>query len=318
MKKVTTLLLILLILLFLISCELFTLTKPDVNIYGMFVGLDYKNSSVGDLNGTLNDAKEMAASFYALAHSYGIDFEGYLALQEGSSRDYDNLLYPSKTNLIDRIEEIGDKMDEDDLFILYYAGHGLGSRYFDNDGTYGYLVTAPEGPAVLGSPDYTPFSMDELSIALQWIPGVKVIILDSCFSGQHVAPYPRVDNTASPNYDPRIFYLTASMEDQESWEGYGGDDSHGYFTYYFLNYLGWDQEGNTDIEMYANNSIDIKELISVKGEFSADHLDDLPPYLSLEDIANSIKKHRIASSIYQEKKMTSGPTNVLLFHEDWK
>ena len=315
MKKITTFMFILLLLLSFISCELFYPTQPDVDIYGLFVGLDYKNSSINDLNGTIDDAKEMAAAFYTLADAYGTSFKGYLALQEGTSRNYDDLLYPSKTNLLERIEDIGELMDEDDLFIFYYAGHGLGSRFFDDDGSFGYLVTAPDGPTVPGVADYSTLTMSDLSGALSALSGVKVILLDSCFSGAHVAPYPLNETIDSPRYDSSLFYLTAAMEDQESWESseYAG---HGFFTYSFLNYLQWNQVGSTTIEVYTDNSIEVADSVTVTGEFSSDTLLDLPPYISLEDIASSINKLRVGT-VTQEKKITSGPTNVLLFHEDW-
>lgn len=310
MKRITTFIVILLLLVSIISCELFNSTKADVDIYGLFVGLDYKNSAVNDLNGTINDAKEMAAAFYTLANAYGIDFEGYLALQEETSRDYDHLLYPSRENLLARIEGIGEMMDEDDIFIFYYAGHGaeegdISSPY------HGALTTAPEN----SGQNYTDFTTDDVTSALRSLPGIKVILLDSCFSGAHVEPYPRINSIDSPNYDPTQFYLTAAMEDQESWEGneYLG---HGYFTFSLLNYLGWNQTGNTIMEMYRDDSIEMKESVTVTGTFSDVSLSNLPPFISLEDVASSIKKARIGG-VYQEKKMTSGPTNVLLFHKDW-
>ena len=311
MKKIPTFIFVLLLLFSFISCELFYPTQPDVDIFGLFVGLDYNNSSTTNLNGTINDAKEMTAAFYTLADAYGTSFKGYLALQEGTSRNYDNLLYPSKTNLLERIEDIGELMNEDDLFIFYYAGHGVEES--DQTSLYhGALVTAPEDI----SENNTYLTMSDLSSALSALPGVKVILLDSCFSGTHVAPYPLDETIDSPRYDPSQFYLTAAMEDQESWEGseYNG---HGFFTYSFLNYLQWNQVGSTTIEVYINNSIEIADSVAVTGEISDTNLSHLPPYISLEDIASSIKKLR-AGTVSQEKKITSGPTNVLLFHEDWK
>lgn len=316
MKRIILFIIIPLLLVSFISCELINPTQPDVNIYGLFVGLDYQNSSINDLTGTINDAKEMAAAFYTLADAYGIDFTGYLALQEGASRDYEHLLYPSRENLLARILDIGDKMDEDDLFIFYYAGHGVGSLEELDNGTYGTLVTAPEENSNPGVYNYSYLTMDDLSSALRLVPGVKVILLDSCFSGAHVDAYPRINSIDSPNYDPTQFYLTAAMEDQLSWEGsnYAG---HGYFTYSFLDYLDWKQTGNTTFSMYTDNSIDsINNSIVVNGQFSSNRLENLPPYLTLEDIASSIKKERVGR-VYQERKMTSGPTNVLLFHKDW-
>ncbi len=312
MKKITTFMFILLLLLSFISCELFYPTQPDVDIYGLFVGLDYdSNPKTGNyLSGTINDAKEMTAAFYTLADTYGTSFKGYLALQEGTSRNYDNLLYPSRKNLLERIADIGELMDEDDLFIFYYAGHG---REESNAASlyHGALVTAPED----NSQSNTYLTMSDLSGALSALPGVKVILLDSCFSGAHVAPYPLDETIDSPRYDPSLFYLTAAMEDQLSYEP-SGLNNHGYFTYNFLNYLGWNQAGTSAINVYKDDSIDDKKLLTVDGHFSDDHLSNLPPYISLEDIATSIKKFRTYSET-QEKKITSGPTNVLLFHEDW-
>ncbi|NCB01981.1 MAG: caspase family protein [Spirochaetia bacterium] len=314
MRKIASILLIILILTFSISCELFNPTQPDVNIYGLFVGLDYINSDVNNLNGTINDTREMAAAFYTLANAYGIDFEGYLALQEGSDTPYDDLLYPSKENILALIEEIGTHMKSNDLFIFYYAGHGLGSRYLPTHPSNGFLVTAKEND----SEDYSQFSTTELSDALSAINGTKIIILDSCFSGAHVSPYPKEETIISPRYEANQFYLTASMENQESWES----DGHGYFTLNFLEYLGWQQSATeqTHIEMYSGNSIIVKEEIDVYGKFPSGVLSSLPHYISLTDIASSLPTLRVSTRpvpIYQEKKITSGPTNVLLFNKDW-
>ena len=137
MKKIP-LLILLFVVLSMTSCELFNPTQPKVKIYGLFVGIDYKNNLIpdpippqldidNDLDGTINDTTNMVTAFYTLAQSYGVAFEGFLALQEGTETEYDDLLYPSRENIIARIEDIGNMMNENDIFLFYYSGHGMGN-----------------------------------------------------------------------------------------------------------------------------------------------------------------------------------------------
>ena len=112
------------------------------------------------------------------------------------------------------------------------------------------------------------------------------------------------------------------MEDQFSNEFEIGDDIYGYFTSNFLSSIGWNNTGNTFIDVCEGNSIDERVPIEMKGRIGEDFLNNLPVHITLEDIASSIYIGAAYTEdyglIYQEKKMTSGPTNVLLFSKDWK
>ncbi len=307
MNRALLILLILVIITLSTSCDMLSPAQPDVDIYSLIIGLDYQNSDVNDLSGTINDAKEIAGTTYSIFSSSDIKYEGFLALQEGTERDYDNPFYPSKENILLLIQEIGSRMDNDDLFIFYYAGHGMGSRYLPTYPSTGYLVTAPEND----EEEYSTISIEDLSTSLNEISGVKVIILDSCFSGAHVATYPINETIVSPYYDPTQFYLTAAMEDQESWES----DGHGYFTLNFVDYFGWERTSTTEIEMYID-SLDEKKRIQVNGYIPEETITSLPTSISLDDVASSIDTLKVGS-VSQEDKITSGPTGVLLFNKNW-
>ena len=86
------------------------------------VGLDYKNTNVATLNGTINDAKEVGMALKSLYDNRNIDCELIYMLQEGSDADMNSTLYPTSNNVLEQIKKLN--LDSDDLFIFYYAGHG--------------------------------------------------------------------------------------------------------------------------------------------------------------------------------------------------
>lgn len=244
MKK-SFLFLILLSLLFITSCELY-MDEPSNKgkIYAIHIALDYQNSSYKNLSGTIPDARELQKALAAVALSDGREYQDYLMIQEGSTPDMLDAHYPSKINVENYLVGLKAIANEDDLTILTYSGHGE-----DKSGDLMLAKTTPSSPISM--------SASELLILMNDIPGRKLVILDSCYSGMFVEKSPSSTNTlldnsistffetyhSSSTYEkPDLFVLTASAH-ADSYEmefGTGSDTHHhGVFTYTLLEALGW-------------------------------------------------------------------------------
>jgi hypothetical protein len=88
-------------------------------------------------------------------------------------------LNATKTNIINGITSTFSGADDNDISYFYFSGHGSYTGTF----TTSYIL--PTDVELSGSID-SMISVDELESALSAIPGRKVVILDSCFSGGFV------------------------------------------------------------------------------------------------------------------------------------
>ena len=257
-KNLPKLILLLLIsTLALSSCELFWDKPMEGDVYTVTIGIDYKNNDTykDDLDGTVPDARELFLTFDSVTSKSDRNWTGYLLVQEGDARDADTFntsilagsdIYPSKTNLEQVLNTIKSTAKSNDLTILTYSGHGFN----------------PSGELILAHTKTVDETIvfDELKLTpttlLTWmseIPGKKLVILDSCFSGHFVDQsssslslvYENSINDwfnqywSSEDYTiPDIFLLTAAA-DTESWEISVAGHKHGDFTLTLLEGLGW-------------------------------------------------------------------------------
>ena len=315
-RKITIFLISLILLSLLSSCELFTERADDITVYALFVGLDYADEagfdSLNTLDGTIRDAKEMAAASASLYSYYGIGFEGYLSIQsQEDATDEEDALYPSKEKILQRIAAIKERMDDNDIFIFYFAGHGI-----EDETERGYLIVASDDDSV----EYETLGVGYLSSALNSLPGNSVVILDSCYSGEHVSPYPLYSDNVVETFNPHTFSLVASKDDQTSIElELDNGETHGYFTLAFLHSLGWVHTETTTANLYYGDNSSDKRAYSVTGHIEK-HEGEM---ITLEDIADSIRNKEVNSLydvswfISQNYQLSSGPTGIILFTERW-
>ncbi len=305
---------ILSILLFLSGCELLG-PGYTTKIHGLFIGLDYDNSSiVSSLDGTISDATEMAGAFSRIAEEYGIPFDGYLAIQEGNDPDTSNPLYPRADNILDLIAHIGDVMEESDIFVLYYAGHGGADS--TADATSGFIVPA-EGSPITAGHSFPVLKVETLAEAIHELPGHQVIILDSCQSGSFVTPYPLSQTEMLERWDPSQFYLTSTQIDEDAYDYFpAGDHGHGYFTLQLLNFFGWEHRNlaagrnYTTLADFYRTSLSEKDIdVVISGRLPDGWGQNAPGSITLSDLEDAV---RALSS--QEAKRTSGPRDIILFH----
>lgn len=142
-----------------------------------------------------------------------------------------------------------------DVSLFYYSGHGAGKT--------GDLIGA----------DWYGVSFKKLRTELDKIPGDKIVILDSCYSGNAInkgeaeeetemeayvdAAVEAFSNSVTPKAGElskgRYYVITACRKNQTSLSvGDGQGNSFGLFTKYFEEACGWDEVGDCSLDMIAD------------------------------------------------------------------
>ncbi|NLT16202.1 MAG: hypothetical protein GXY11_01095 [Clostridiales bacterium] len=139
-----------------------------VIVRGLFVGCgDYAGDMYDLAPDTLNDANECCYVFNNAYYDNGSRVKGKMVLKTNVRRStLLSCLNPSGTS------SAFYGADTNDVSVFFFSGHGVD---FDEYGRPAIVVSD-------GSADDT-VSVDALEAALHKIPGTKIVILDSCFSG---------------------------------------------------------------------------------------------------------------------------------------
>jgi len=319
--SIFVLVLLILAILVLTACELITPKPEKPTIHALFISLDYEflTDDRLHLSGTIRDAKEFNAVMQALSQVMGIDYQETLMLQEGDDYLYNDPLFPTHDHIFNKLHDFATsgEIKPNDIFILYYSGHGVGSTYEPTLPERGNLVIAPENSSTTTIQYIT---VEEIKTALNTIGGTKLLIIDACFSGHFVTEYPLTNEmrvTLGSGYDANLYYLTAASDTQESFESnLDGLGEHGYFTYYLLKALGWDHSIGSEIKIG-------KILTQVGGAIRAD---GVIPVLKnsrilVTDIYNYISKSlkdRFGIFFNQTPQTGKGPMDMILFDSTWE
>ena len=313
MKKIL-MILTLFSLLLIISCELSMEAPKAGDVHYINVGIDYKNNGVtnidvtDNLNGTVNDAKELFDALGAVIGKSKRKADGFLMVQEGNSpANFLDPDYPSLTNVKKYLEEL--EATDKDLTIFTYSGHGIKET--------GHLVLAYTGSK------YETLDPRTLLSWMDAIPGKKLVILDSCFSGMAVEGSPSSTNTvlnnsiskffetyhSSGKYEkPDLYVLSASAHTDSYEKDFDplGDKPHyhGIFTYALLEGLGWN---------HANNSPDNagSPPAATGGNIT---VDSLFKYVKKNQAIPSRMKLLSNWTHYQHPLTTGGPLDLILFN----
>ncbi|MBK5200511.1 MAG: caspase family protein [Spirochaetaceae bacterium] len=321
----------------LIGCELSIKTKEGaMNL--VVIALDYKNTNVSSLYGTLNDAKELEKAFRLNANKTNREFTSYQFYQEGFDNNksiIENKNYPSVANILKACDDISINSQENDLTILYFSGHGMEEDGSILVGTTDYN----EGKTLLDlnkiNPDYLikPIQIEE---KLSKIKGNKLIIVDSCYSGFFYRDSGNTIDTTklkknifetffnkSKNIDQSIFVLCATEFDNYSHEPSYllNSHPHGYFSAKLLEGLGWCYGEKGVITNKTVPSV-IDQNDNIQGILSS----GLPPAsnnaktLSVDNLYTYIKKHQNIPLVkikekraHQHPKVNSGRKDLILF-----
>ena len=250
MKKF--LIVLLTILLLLTSCELITKqNKSQRNVYFISLALDYNYSYNNTLLGTINDQKSLFEEIKYLAYCDNSPFSYYLIKQEGemveinSNGSITNEILDSKKHIylikdliISKLSAYSSVMDENDLLIFQYSGHGLDST--------GDLVCYY---------DYSSMSLitsNEIIESIKGNNGIKLLIIDSCYSGKFYDETSVEYNKNSfkslfESIQSRrnIFAITAASSDELAYPYDTSSDTFGKLTKCFLEVLGYDTKSKT-------------------------------------------------------------------------
>lgn len=284
-----------------VSCSLDIPGQRNAEAYIISVGLDYVNSPVSSLQGTVDDALEIAMCLSDIYDMKGIGHHEYLMIQEGADSDMTSPLYPSADNILSTIRTL--PVTKNDLVIFYYSGHGD----VDAQGK-GIFAAARRDDEEL----YSPLYMDEVYEALGSLPSQSLMIVDACYSGDSADESPSsVDFMDSigrmfSDVDLRgVSAMAACQPDELSYvssvttmEGY--PQAHSEFTIGVLDALGWVHTSSSSRLL----TVDGKERV-VEGR-----LGSVPEKLSAKVMFAQVVDEWTSSR--QEPIMNSTPIEVMI------
>ena len=140
--------------------------SDGANVYGIFVGLSDYGGRASNLRYTDEDPVVVRD---ALIRNGSLRMEHAITLVDAQA---------TTANFRQGIRDLAARMDDDDLFVLFFSGHG--GRYPRADG---FQSTDPDG--VDESLEFYDAEIldDELSTLLDVVPGTQMLIVDACFSG---------------------------------------------------------------------------------------------------------------------------------------
>ena len=306
MRKIFNIVVILTLLLSSCAFDISRAVNGKVSIIA--VGIDYQNSFVSDLSGTVDDALEITECFKSIYESYGVDTDIRRMIQEGEDSDETDILYPSAEKILRVIKDIDAKPD--DLLIFFYSGHGDVHRDDNNVIQSAFLATAKVGEDGDRSL-YTELDMDTLYETLEALPCPAVAIIDACYSGGTADNYKEPDFGESftsmiTGADLRgTAVIAASQPDELSYVSTVGTEEgtrepHSMLTISILRELGW---SHTD---------KVSELVDANGKIRRvnGYLRELPSTTTAEQLFENIEMSW--GSPQQHPMMSEAPAGIFI------
>ena len=131
--------------------------------HALLIGVeDYRDESISPLNYACSDAKALGAD---LSDKCGFDNVRVLASKEGDDE-------PTLVNIINALQDVTVELSEDDLFLFFFAGHGI------EKSENAYLLASD---SVAAFPDHASLSLDLLRKNFESLSaGKRVVLLDAC------------------------------------------------------------------------------------------------------------------------------------------
>lgn len=257
------------------SCDLGQNTPGGKTVVLVSVALDYKGTNVSGLEGPPNDQRAISRQFAHLAKTEGCAFtavsftaedgvwsrfeERWSPLFPDENPSYWNEIGSSsmKAEIAGEIESWGERLDEDDIFVFYYAGHGADTSEERHASLTGAMVVGDITFPSIGdwrdqdSNMRSLITLPELKAAVADLPCPKLLILDSCYSGAMIGDNPNLapaedilENLANLRYkgdkgNGNLFMMAASRADERSWEDDEAGITHGKFTLALAEAMGY-------------------------------------------------------------------------------
>ena len=334
MKRKYALIIIILVFVFLLSsCELMVEQEPKGVIRVVSVGIDYNDIAAisKNLYGTCNDAYQVGQVLKALGEKEGTEVELYYLLSENNdvraTSDFidDSYIeqqsdtafyYPSQNSLIQVVDEINSKQNSQDMLFIFLAGHGAPnveviSEYeitYSEDLSDDYNFVIPKN--INQDDDEISkyfYKLSEYLSLVETIAGKKILINDFCFSGAMISDdYISLDLTTyyyanHPSTADLLFSSTSEkvlddiyiLSAAQSYQEAMDGSLHGSFTQALLDGLGWDED---------NQVLKIIPVLSESINSSKIYLSTVANYTKRNDNYN-----------YQTPKMTTSSNDIILF-----
>lgn len=271
------------LIVFITSCELDITSDANGRAYIVTVGIDYQNSMVSDLEGTVDDALEISECLRSIYEAKNTGTIVRRMVQEGPDSDRSSELYPSASNVKRMLGSID--AGPDDILVFFYSGHGDVHRDKYTDViTSSFLACAPDKDEGMESL-YTELDMDELFSILDSLECPAVAIIDACYSGgvadnRDETGFLESFSTAITGADLRgTSVIAASQPDELSYVSSvtneeGKTERHSFLTISVLRELGWVHSSERSVLREADGKIRrvYGYLGSVPGAMTSDEL----------------------------------------------
>ncbi len=290
MKKA---LVILISIIALAGCEYFyedgIKKEPKLYMFAIGIGYDKDYNKISNLKAARGDAYAMTEQIAHIVEGK-MDYEIMLFTDEeegfrlssvtplSTEKIYSygkEMINKEKLSRIINEESFSSAPDEEDIVIFYYAGHGE-----ERTGNLVYSYSYESGKYSDSTMSARDLYDDFLS---QW-EGRKLIILDSCYSGNFIedgdlAESVKFEDGKNKGYDlskaltlsfnslssnesakTDCYVLSAAHKDQLAYEA--ESLKHGYFTYAILDYFGYDFENEEAVytTKFDKKSIRVEDL----------------------------------------------------------
>ena len=229
--------------------------KPqETELYVLAIGINkYKNPAY-NLDYAVNDSKDFIKAIEKGADSLFVAVHTYSVLDNKAD----------KSTILATVDEIKAKIGPEDVFLFYYAGHGVMSNEEKGDAEF-FIVTHDltnlyDSPKVVREKALSATEL--MQISMEVAAEKQLFILDACHSGGAVESFAvrggeREKALAQLARNTGTFFLTAAQDAQFANEV--GKLNHGLFTYALLELL----EGNVN---NGDKKITVNELKSYAEE----------------------------------------------------
>lgn len=214
------------------------LRTPDVNLYGLFVGVGDYVGNKRDLKAPPSDAMKLGE---AIEKTGARLLPNRVHITEMTTESKDENLRPTRQSILKWFNETSKKATSSDIIIVFFAGHGT-SAIGDKRGYFFLTADADPSevtPAIVSTATITG---EDLQRELASIPACKqVIILDTCHSGAAADRLLQSDRSVSSDFarayesikdGSGTWLLAGAAADQLSYESNNVD--HGMLTYSLL------------------------------------------------------------------------------------
>jgi len=233
------------------------------DLYILAIGINEYQNPKYNLKYAVNDAK----SYVNAIKENSIDIFNDIEVVNIKNKD------ANKENILKQVSELAKKVGPEDVFLFYYAGHGVMSIEKENSEFYivTYNVTNLYGDKKMLD-EKAISSKEILEFSVDIVAEKQLFVLDACQSGGAIKAFAtrgasREKAIAQLARSTGTFFLTASQDVQYANEA--GNLKHGLFTYAILEALAGKADGGS-----ADKKITVNEIKS--------YVEDRVPQLSEE------------------------------------